>query len=139
MYVNDQKWEIILCFNKRKAKAKETKEKEIWTRKSTKLHHVNNKRNSSRKLKSFDENNRNRTEKNERTHAQTHTINRLVIVFCLYTKLREEKKTNEKEYSYCSNDNCNKNKNNTCSCLEYGQTPTRKREKAKSITRRNDN
>jgi hypothetical protein len=51
--------------------------------------------------------------KEKNTHA--HTINRLVIISCLYTKLREkEKKKNEVEYSNCNRDNYN---NNTCSCL----------------------
>jgi len=62
-----------------------------------KVHHVNNKRNNSRKLKSFDEKNRNRIkEKKKRKRPHAHTINRLVIISCLYTKLREEKKPKER-------------------------------------------
>jgi len=79
-------------------------------------------------MKYFDKNSRNGT-------TRTHDISPSNILLFIYTKLKE----NVHNYNI-DNNNINNN-NNTCSCLECGETPTKKekKEKIKQNTRQNNN
>jgi hypothetical protein len=86
MYVNDEKeeaWEIILCFNKRKARVKEKKYKH---ERAQKFITWVIKRNHSRKKKKkfFDEKRIEIRLKKKTQTTHTNTINRLVIISYLY-------------------------------------------------------
>ena len=76
----------------------------------------------------FDKNNRKKT-------TRTHDRDRLVICICLDTKLKENVQNLKRD----NNNNNNFFYNNTCSCLECGETPTKREGEMKQNTRRNDN
>jgi len=88
---------------------------------------VSNKRNNRRKLKSFDENNRNsiKTQKMN-THTHTHNKSPSNYFLFIYTKLRGKEKKKNIE-TVIIRIIINYNYDNTYSCLECGETPTREK------------